>query len=211
MSRVIEDLEQRQLRTNLPPFKAGDTVRVHFQVIEGQRRRVQVFEGIVLKRQGAGVRETFTVRKQSFGVGVERTFPVHSPKIERIEVTSIGDVNRAKLYYLRGKVGKRARVRARRGVALPESELLTSAGAMPPEGEPVDEELVAEAAEAGEAQPPEEAPAEEAAPSEEPAAEEPAPEAEPAAEEPEPVAEEPGPEPESAVEPEPEPAETTKE
>jgi large subunit ribosomal protein L19 len=198
MSRVIEDLEQRQLRTNLPPFKAGDTVRVHFQVIEGQRRRVQVFEGIVLKRQGAGVRETFTVRKQSFGVGVERTFPVHSPKIERIEVTAIGDVNRAKLYYLRGKVGKRARVRARRGVALPESELLTSAGAMPPEGEAVDEELVAEAAEATEveAEVPEKAPAEEAA-----SVEETGPEAE------EPVAEEPGPEPESAVEPEPEPAE----
>jgi large subunit ribosomal protein L19 len=115
MSKVIESIEQRQLRTNLPPFKAGDTVRVHFQVIEGQRRRVQVFEGIVLKRQGAGVRETFTVRKQSFGVGVERTFPVHSPKIERIEVTAIGDVNRAKLYYLREKVGKRARVRTRGG------------------------------------------------------------------------------------------------
>ena len=114
MSRVIETLEQRQLRTNLPPFKAGDTVRVHFQVIEGQRRRVQVFEGIVLKRQGAGARETFTVRKQSFGVGVERTFPVHSPKIERIEVTAIGDVNRAKLYYLRGRVGKKARVREKR-------------------------------------------------------------------------------------------------
>jgi large subunit ribosomal protein L19 len=124
MNRVIESLEQRQLRTNLPPFKAGDTVRVHFQVIEGQRRRVQVFEGIVIKRQGAAVRETFTVRKQSFGVGVERTFPVHSPKIERIEVVAIGDVNRAKLYYLRGKVGKRARVRAKRGVALPESEAL---------------------------------------------------------------------------------------
>ena len=211
MSRVIDSLEQRQLRTNLPPFKAGDTVRVHFQVIEGQRRRVQVFEGIVLKRQGAGVRETFTVRKQSFGVGVERTFPVHSPKIERIEVTAIGDVNRAKLYYLRGKVGKRARVRARRGVALPESELLTSVGAMPPEGEAVDEELVAEAAEAAEVEEPEEAPAEEAAPAEEPAAEQPATDEEPTAEEPEPVAEEPGPEPESAVEPEPEPAETTKE
>jgi large subunit ribosomal protein L19 len=145
MNRVIENLEQRQLRTNLPPFKAGDSVRVHFQVIEGQRRRVQVFEGIVLKRQGAGVRETFTVRKQSFGVGVERTFPVHSPKIERIEVIAIGDVNRAKLYYLRGKVGKRARVRAKRGVVLPESEMLV--GAMPPEGEAVDEELVAEAVE----------------------------------------------------------------
>jgi large subunit ribosomal protein L19 len=86
-------------------------VRVHFQVIEGQRRRVQVFEGIVIKRQGAGARETFTVRKQSFGVGVERTFPLHSPKIEKIEVAAIGDVSRAKLYYLRGKVGKKARVR----------------------------------------------------------------------------------------------------
>ena len=111
MNRVIETLEQRQLRANLPPFKAGDSVRVHFQVIEGQRRRVQVFEGVVLKRQGAGVRETFTVRKQSFGVGVERTFPLHTPKIEKIDVVSIGDVNRAKLYYLRGKVGKAARVR----------------------------------------------------------------------------------------------------
>src|SRR5256714_2942691 len=111
MNRVIETLEQRQLRSDLPQFKAGDTVRVHFQVIEGERRRVQIFEGIVIKRQGAGMRETFTVRKQSFGVGVERTFPVHSPKIERIEVQAIGDVNRAKLYYLRGKVGKKARVR----------------------------------------------------------------------------------------------------
>ena len=111
MSTIIESLEQRQLRQNVPRFKAGDTVRVHFQVIEGQRRRVQVFEGIVIKRQGSGVRETFTVRKQSFGVGVERTFPVHSPKIEKIEVAAIGDVKRAKLYYLRDKVGKKARVR----------------------------------------------------------------------------------------------------
>ena len=111
MTNPIELLEQRQLRADLPQFKAGDTVRVHFQVIEGQRRRVQVFEGIVIKRQGSGVRETFTVRKQSFGVGVERTFPLHSPKIEKIEVQAIGDVNRAKLYYLRAKVGKKARVR----------------------------------------------------------------------------------------------------
>jgi large subunit ribosomal protein L19 len=121
MSNVIQDLERAQLR-NVPRFKAGDTVRVHFQVIEGTRRRVQVFEGIVLKRQGAGARETFTVRKQSFGIGVERTFPLHSPKIEKIEVAAIGDVNRAKLYYLRGRVGKRARVRERRygaGSALP--------------------------------------------------------------------------------------------
>ena len=111
MSTIIESIEQRQLRKDVPRFKAGDTVRVHFQVIEGQRRRVQVFEGVVLKRQGSGARETLTVRKQSFGVGVERTFPVHSPKIEKIEVGAIGDVNRAKLYYLREKVGKKARVR----------------------------------------------------------------------------------------------------
>ena len=110
MSNVIDTIERRQLR-EVPDFKAGDTVRVHFQVIEGQRRRIQVFEGICIKRQGAGVRETFTVRKQSFGVGVERTFPLHSPKIDKIDVAAIGDVNRAKLYYLRGKVGKKARVR----------------------------------------------------------------------------------------------------
>jgi large subunit ribosomal protein L19 len=115
MSNVIESIERAQLREGIPQFKAGDTVRVHFQVIEGQRRRVQVFEGIVIKRQGAGVRETFTVRKQSFGVGVERTFPLHSPKIERIEVMAIGDVRRAKLYYLREKVGKKARVREKTG------------------------------------------------------------------------------------------------
>jgi large subunit ribosomal protein L19 len=111
MSTIIESIEQRQLRKDIPRFKAGDTVRVHFQVIEGTRRRVQVFEGVVIKRQGSGARETFTVRKQSFGVGVERTFPVHSPKIEKIEVGAVGDVNRAKLYYLREKVGKKARVR----------------------------------------------------------------------------------------------------
>jgi large subunit ribosomal protein L19 len=110
MANPIDLIEQRQLR-EIPKFKAGDTVRVHFQVIEGQRRRVQVFEGVVLKRQGAGSRETFTVRKNSFGVGVERTFPVHSPKIDQIEVKAIGDVSRAKLYYLREKVGKKARVR----------------------------------------------------------------------------------------------------
>ena len=111
MSKVIEQLERAQVRDDLPQFKAGDTVRVHFKVIEGQRQRIQVFEGIVIKRQGGGARETFTVRKQSFGVGVERTFPLHSPKIDRIEVAAVGDVNRAKLYYLRGKVGKKARVR----------------------------------------------------------------------------------------------------
>jgi large subunit ribosomal protein L19 len=132
MSKVIETLERAQLREGIPQFKAGDTVRVHFQVIEGQRRRVQVFEGIVIKRQGAGVRETFTVRKQSFGVGVERTFPLHSPKIERIEVTAIGDVNRAKLYYLRGKVGRKARVRERRdGVRLSSADASAAAAEQP--------------------------------------------------------------------------------
>ena len=111
MSKVIETLERAQLRDNIPQFKAGDTVRVHFKVIEGQRQRIQVFAGVVIKRQGSGARETFTVRKQSFGVGVERTFPLHTPKIEKIEVAAVGDVNRAKLYYLRGKVGKKARIR----------------------------------------------------------------------------------------------------
>jgi large subunit ribosomal protein L19 len=115
MSTVIDSLESAQLRRS-PAFDAGDRVRVHFQVVEGTRRRTQVFEGVVIKRQGHGVRETFTVRKQSFGVGVERTFPLHSPKIERIEVAGRGDVRRAKLYYLRGRVGKRARVRERRDV-----------------------------------------------------------------------------------------------
>jgi large subunit ribosomal protein L19 len=169
MNRVIESLEQRQLRSDLPPFKAGDSVRVHFQVIEGQRRRVQVFEGIVIKRQGAGARETFTVRKQSFGVGVERTFPLHSPKIEKIEVTAIGDVNRAKLYYLREKVGKKARVRAKRGVALPTVAAEPELDGAP---EPVDVEPVADEPEAiEEAEPAGDAePAAETEPQPEPAA-----------------------------------------
>lgn len=126
MSTVIDSLERAQLR-RIPTFDAGDRLRVHFQVIEGTRRRTQVFEGVVIKRQGHGARETFTVRKQSFGVGVERTFPLHSPKIERIEVAARGDVRRAKLYYLRDRVGKRARVRERRSMGpeeLVERELL---------------------------------------------------------------------------------------
>jgi large subunit ribosomal protein L19 len=129
MSTVIDSLERAQLR-RVPAFDAGDRLRVHFQVIEGTRRRTQVFEGVVIKRQGHGARETFTVRKQSFGVGVERTFPLHSPKIERIEVAARGDVRRAKLYYLRGRVGKRARVRERRSTGpeqLVERELLYAA------------------------------------------------------------------------------------
>jgi large subunit ribosomal protein L19 len=112
MSLVIDSIERAQLR-RVPDFRAGDRLRVHFVVIEGTRRRTQVFEGVAIKRQGQGARETFTVRKQSFGVGVERTFPLHSPKIERIEVAARGDVRRAKLYYLRDRVGKAARVRER--------------------------------------------------------------------------------------------------
>jgi large subunit ribosomal protein L19 len=143
MSKIIEELERAQLRDGIPQFKAGDTVRVHFQVIEGERRRVQVFEGVVIKRQGAGVRETFTVRKQSFGVGVERTFPVHSPKIEKIERTAIGDVNRAKLYYLRGRVGKRARIREIRQ----DRSKVAAVEAAPPPAEPQEPEPVDETAE----------------------------------------------------------------
>ena len=142
MSTVIDSLERAQLR-RVPTFDAGDRLRVHFQVIEGTRRRTQVFEGVVIKRQGHGARETFTVRKQSFGVGVERTFPLHSPKIERIEVAARGDVRRAKLYYLRGRVGKRARVRERRSAApevAVERELLHA----PVAAEPVAEESMAE-------------------------------------------------------------------
>jgi len=113
MSTIIQSLEKEQLKSR-PRFIAGDRLRVHFQVIEGSRTRTQVFEGVVIKRQGSGVRETFTVRKQSFGVGVERTFPLHSPKIEKLEVAAHGAVRRAKLYYLRDRVGKAARVAERR-------------------------------------------------------------------------------------------------
>src|SRR4051812_40496447 len=141
MSTVIDSLEKRDLKQR-PKFGAGDRVRVHFQVVEGNRKRTQVFEGIVLKRQGSGVRETFTVRKQSFGVGVERTFPLHSPKIEKLEIAARGDVRRAKLYYLRDKVGKSARVAERRWgikddvlVAEEESEAVDSEGVAVTEAE----------------------------------------------------------------------------
>src|SRR4051812_83972 len=139
MSQIIESLEKAQLR-RVPAFQAGDRVRVHFQVVEGSRRRTQVFEGVVIRRQGNGARETFTVRKLSFGVGVERTFPVHSPKIEKIEIAARGDVRRAKLYYLRGRVGKRARVRERRYVG---PEEVVQAGLL---HDPADEVAEVEAA-----------------------------------------------------------------
>ncbi len=168
MSTVIDTLESAQLR-RAPAFAAGDRVRVHFQVVEGTRRRTQVFEGVVIKRQGHGVRETFTVRKQSFGVGVERTFPLHSPKIERIDVAARGDVRRAKLYYLRGRVGKRARVRERRNTGpeqVIERELLHTPAAEAP---PV-EEAAAPVAEEAAVPPAEDAAAAEQAPAQEAAA-----------------------------------------
>jgi large subunit ribosomal protein L19 len=129
MSTVIDSIERAQLR-RVPVFQAGDRLRVHFQVVEGTRKRTQVFEGVVIKRQGSGARETFTVRKQSFGVGVERTFPLHSPKIEQIEVAARGDVRRAKLYYIRDRVGRRARVRERRFTAGEQDAFVE--GTMPP-------------------------------------------------------------------------------
>ena len=110
---IIDLVEQEQLRTDLSEFAAGDTVKVHYKIVEGARERVQVFEGIVIARKGKGVRETFTVRKVTFGIGVERVFPVHSPRIEKIEVITFGKVRRAKLYYLRDRVGKKARVKTK--------------------------------------------------------------------------------------------------
>ena len=167
MSTIIESIEQRQLK-RVPRFSPGDRVRVHFQVVEGNRKRTQVFEGVVIARRGAAARETFTVRKQSFGVGVERTFPVHSPKIERLEVIAKGEVRRAKLYYLRGRVGKRARVAERRWgieddlvIAEPEAAPVDSEGMAQSEAESMpaaegeeDEAAEAQAGEAAEAEAP---------------------------------------------------------
>lgn len=111
MNEIVRSLEQAQLRSDVPNFGPGDTVKVHVRIVEGKRERIQIFEGTVLKRQGGGARETFTVRKMSFNVGVERTFPVHSPKLEKIEVTRKGKVRRAKLNYLRDRVGKAAKIK----------------------------------------------------------------------------------------------------
>jgi large subunit ribosomal protein L19 len=175
VSTIIESIEQRQLK-RVPRFEPGDRVRVHFQVIEGARRRTQVFEGIVIARRGSGARETFTVRKQSFGVGVERTFPVHSPKIDRLEVVARGDVRRAKLYYLRGRVGKRARVAERRwGI---EDDLVLAEEAEPAavDSEGVTQQEVESVASPGE--PEEEAPEAQESEEAEASSEEPAPEAE---------------------------------
>ncbi len=167
MSSVIDSIERRQQRKGIPSFDAGDRVRVHFKVIEGSRERTQVFEGIVLKRQGSGARETFTVRKQSFGVGVERTFPLHSPKIEKLEIAARGDVRRAKLYYLRGRTGKAARVAERRW-GIDEELISTPVSSESEEPQAVDAEGVSQAEEdaeqVAEAPAAEEASAEEEAP-----------------------------------------------
>lgn len=200
MSSIIESIERRQM-SRVPRFDPGDRVRVHFQVVEGNRRRTQVFEGVVLKRQGKGARETFTVRKQSFGVGVERTFPVHSPKVEKLEVVARGEVRRAKLYYLRGRVGKRARVAERRwGI---EDELVSAGeeGAVDSEGVAADEAETVEPEEAEAPEGDESAGAEQAAEGEaEGAADQPeaGAEAEGAAEQPEAGGEAEGAEPEEA-------------
>ena len=111
---TLDTLDAASLRSDIPDFRAGDTLKVHVRVIEGNKSRVQVFQGVVIRRSGGGVRETFTVRKISYGVGVERTFPVHSPVIEQIEVVSRGEVRRAKLYYLRDRRGKAAKIKERR-------------------------------------------------------------------------------------------------
>jgi large subunit ribosomal protein L19 len=170
MSSVIDSIERAQQRKGIPSFEPGDRVRVHFQVVEGSRRRTQVFEGIVLKRQGSGSRETFTVRKQSFGVGVERTFPLHSPKIEKLEIAARGDVRRAKLYYLRGRVGKAARVAERRW-GIDEEMISTTTEAEEPtavdsEGVTLGEAEAAEHGEVSEGEAPEAVEAEAEAPAE---------------------------------------------
>jgi large subunit ribosomal protein L19 len=196
MSSVIDSIERSQLKQGLPAFAPGDRVRVHFQVVEGNRKRTQVFEGVVLRRQGSGARETFTVRKQSFGVGVERTFPLHSPKIEKLEIAARGDVRRAKLYYLRGRIGKAARVAERRWgideemVSTPAAAAATDAEGVtqeeaeaieaPPEQGSSEEREAPEGAEASKT--PEEGGESEAAPAPEAEAESEAPEPEAAAE-----------------------------
>jgi large subunit ribosomal protein L19 len=164
MTELIETLERSQMRP-VPDFHVGDRVRVHFQVVEGTRRRTQVFEGVVLKEKGGGPQRAFTVRKLSFGVGVERTFPVHSPKIERIEVVGRGEVRRAKLYYLRGRVGRKARLREMRDFR---PEAVGVVGEMTADG--AAEETAA--ADAGADVPATEEPAAEEPAAEEPAAEE---------------------------------------
>ena len=111
---LIDAIEAEQLRSDVPEFKPGDTVRVHVKVVEGEKERVQIFEGLVIRRRGEGARATFTVRRVSYGVGVERTFPVHSPRVERVQVMKSGHVRRSKLYYLRGRAGKAARLREKR-------------------------------------------------------------------------------------------------
>ena len=112
--QITDVVEREQLRDDLPDFRPGDTVKVHVRVVEGARERIQVFQGFILRRQGGGLRETFTVRKMSFGVGVERTFPVHSPILQKVEIVTRGDVRRAKLYYLRDRIGKAAKIKEKR-------------------------------------------------------------------------------------------------
>ena len=161
----IDSVEKPRLRDDLPEFRPGDTVKVHVRVVEAGRERIQVFQGVVIRRQGGGLRETFTARKISFGVGVERTFPVHSPSVARIEIVQRGHVRRAKLYYLRELRGKRARIRERRLTPGEEQALQPAAQAEESEAEreaPEDEAAPEDVIEATAAEPAEEAPAEDA-------------------------------------------------
>src|ERR671923_2973360 len=144
---LSDAVEKALIRDDLPAFGPGDTVKVNVRVVEGTRERIQTFQGVVIRRRGGGTRETFTVRKISFGIGVERTFPLHSPKIERLEVVARGEVRRARLYYLRGRIGRRARLRERRDFAPEELTIAASveeAQEGPAEEEPVAEEAAAE-------------------------------------------------------------------
>ena len=129
--QTLDSIDAASLRSDVPAFRPGDTVKVHVRVVEGNRERIQVFQGVVIRRQGGGVRETFTVRKVSFGVGVERTFPVHSPIVDHIEVVTRGDVRRAKLYYLRELRGKKAKIKEKRETGTAKSAVTTTQGPAP--------------------------------------------------------------------------------
>ena len=136
---IIKSIEHEQLKNKIPELRVGDTVRVHARVKEGNRERIQVFEGIIIKKQGGGVNETFTVRRISYGVGVEKTFLVHSPNVEKIEVTRVGKARRAKLYYLRDRVGKAAKTKEKVGARIETKEIIVKEEVVPGENEVVEE------------------------------------------------------------------------
>lgn len=161
---IIKSIEHEQLKNKIPDLRIGDTVKVHAKVKEGNRERIQVFEGIIIKKQGGGVNETFTVRRISYGVGVEKTFLIHSPNVEKVEVTRVGKARRAKLYYLRDRVGKAAKTKEKVGARIETNEIVVKEEIVPGENEVVEEvtEIVPEVVETAETEAPvTEAPAEE--------------------------------------------------